>query len=305
MRARLLIALVVLGLTSACSSSIEGTAIETTTSAAAFLTTTPVPLPPLTLGDEASTERGVRVAVLNVAPTAAPGAPVPASGGRWYGADVQLCSGEAEATAGWRQWVVLDTSGGRYEGASISYRQFPVPTFPFAETPVPAGECVRGWVMFPVGDGAQIDRVRFTDTRDVQAATWSTAGAQEREEVFSPSETATSSPEPASETIPTQSVPITTTAEPEPELTPPTPGGGVVTVGQPCSTPSVIGTDVSTGADIVCVYMGAGGGSTWVSTVPIVGVNNVGDPCGPSEGGSRTPEGLAIMCVQGEWVYGP
>jgi hypothetical protein len=159
--------------------------------------------------------------------------------------------------------------------------------------------------MFPVNDGVQIERVRFTDTRDVQAVTWSTAGAQNPEEVFRPSETAAPSLEPAPEAIPTQSAASATTVEPEPELAPPTAGGGVVTVGQPCSTPSTIGTDVSTGADIVCVYMGAGAGSQWVSSVPIVGVNNAGDPCSPSDGASRTPEGLAIMCVQGEWVHGP
>jgi hypothetical protein len=305
--ARFLFALAALGLASACSSSIEGTAIGTTTSAAASSTTTPAPPTPLALGSEATADGGVRITVFNVSSNAAPEAPAPASGGRWYAADVQLCAGRAEVTAGWRQWVVLDASGGRYEGASVSYRQFPVPTFPFVETPVPAGECVRGWVMFPVGEGTQIERVRFTDTRNVQAMTWSTDGAQGPEAVSEPSEATVPSPEPPPETIPTQTAPIATAAEPEPEpeLIPPATGSSMVTVGQPCSTPSAIGIDVNTGAEIVCVYMGAGTGSRWVSSVPIVGVNEVGAPCDSNDGASRTPEGLAIMCVQGEWVYGP
>ncbi len=291
--ARFLFPLAALGLASACSSSIEGTAIGTTTSAAASSTTTSGPPIPLALGSEATTDGGVRVMMLNVSPHAASEAPAPTSGGRWYAADVQLCAGKTEATAGWRQWVVLDASGGRYEGASISYRQFPVPAFPFAETPVPTGECVRGWVMFPVGEGTRIERVRFTDTRNVQAMTWSTDGAQNPEAVPRPSEIVAPSPEPPPATIPAQTIPITTAAEPEPELIPPAAASGVVTVGQPWSTPSAIGTDVNTGADIVCVYMGAGAGSRWVSSVPIVGVNEVGAPCDSSDGASRTPRGVS------------
>lgn len=95
------------------------------------------------------------------------------------------------------------------------------------------------------------------------------------------------------------------TVEHREEVGPAPSAGAAVTVGEACSTPSSIGTDVETGADIVCVFMGPGG-NVWVNSVPIVGVNNPGDPCDSSSGqASCTPEGLAIMCVQGTWVYGP
>src|SRR5699024_8740855 len=82
------------------------------------------------------------------------------------------------------------------------------------------------------------------------------------------------------------------------EDAPPAPSvNGIVTVGEPCSSPSVIGTDVNTGADIVCVYMGSGGGNVWVNSAPIAGVNSPGDPCdSATDQVSRTPEGKAIMC---------
>ncbi|WP_430336147.1 hypothetical protein [Rhodococcus sp. ACT016] len=112
-------------------------------------------------------------------------------------------------------------------------------------------------------------------------------------------------PEPEPEpVIETTTPPPAHTTEQTTEETYEPPSVSAVTVGQPCSSPSAVGTDVNTGKDIVCVYTG-GGGNVWVNSIPIVGVNNVGDPCDSSATASQTPAGKAIMCVNGQWTYGP
>ncbi|WAM19489.1 hypothetical protein [Rhodococcus sp. JS3073] len=64
---------------------------------------------------------------------------------------------------------------------------------------------------------------------------------------------------------------------------------------------------MNTGEDIVCVnsrdYYPDG---VWV-TADIVGVHNIGEPCDPTtDQASQTPDGLPILCVQGQgWTPGP
>lgn len=238
-------------------------------------------------------ETAARVTVLNFDPAAAPEAPAPPGGGHWVGAEVQTCVDAAmvPTAVSWSEWSVLDATNGRYPASSLTYNQFPRPEYPVGSEVVNVGECVRGWVVFPVADGAAIDRVRYTPNQSVNA-TWSTAGATPPVQESPPVEAARE-PDP---------VIVETIEEAEPAQSP----TGVAAVGQPCSSPSDIGTDVNTGDDIVCVYMGAGGGTKWVMSAPISGINNVGDVCdSATENVSSTPAGKAIMCVGDQWVYGP
>ncbi|MET4610654.1 hypothetical protein ABIC28_001632 [Rhodococcus sp. PvR044] len=272
----------------------QQTAPETSAASAAPSTVSKAPEP---LGSELTftgDEGGVtaRVSVLNFNPAAAPGAPAPSGGGHWVSAEVQTCvdASPSPMSVSWSEWSVLDATNGRYPVSGLTYNQFPRPEYPVGSEVVNVGECVRGWVVFPVADGAAIDRVRYTPNQSVNA-TWSTVGATP----VPPPPPVEAAPEP-------EPVVIETTEEAQPAQSP----GGVVTVGQPCSSPSDIGTDVNTGANIVCVYMGAGGGTKWVNSAPISGINNVGDACDTAtDRVSQTPAGKAIMCAGDQWVYGP
>lgn len=256
------------------------------------------PREPANLGSELTfpSDSGhvVKVAVLNFDDAAAPDASPPPSGSHWTAAEVRTCveSGPTPVNVDWTPWTASDTTDGRYPSSSVTYNQFPLPQYPFSSEQLNVGECVRGWIVFPVADDATIDRIRYAPSAAI-GATWSVAGA---------SPPATSAPE--------TTTPDSTTPEPtdtvEPPVEQPEPAtAGVTAVGQPCSSPSDIGTDVNTGNDIVCVYMGSGGGNVWVQTSPIQGINNVGDPCGSTDNVSQTPAGKAIMCVNGQWTYGP
>jgi hypothetical protein len=280
-----------------CGSDDDQTGSEQAVTSTAPATTTPAPPAVQELGSEAAfTTDGftLRVAVQGFDPAAAPDAPAPPSGGHWTAAEVRTCvdAAPSQATVNWSTWSVQDTTDGRYPASDLTYNQFPVPEYPFGSEPVNVGECVRGWVVFPVADGAVINRVRYAPNESV-TATWNVADAPPP--VYVPSTTPVA-PELTAVVEETAEAPI---EQPAPA------SGGAAAVGQPCSSPSSIGVDVNTGDNIVCVFMGSGGGNVWVQTAPIVGVNNVGAPCNDADNVSRTPEGKAIMCVQGEWMYGP
>ncbi|WP_245672817.1 hypothetical protein [Aldersonia kunmingensis] len=110
-------------------------------------------------------------------------------------------------------------------------------------------------------------------------------------------------------TLPQQGIAPAPPAQPQSPPPPPPPPPEPVqspVVGGVCASPSSIATDANTGADIVCVFMGANGGYKWVSSAPIIGTHNVGEPCDNSvDNVSKTPAGKAIMCVGDEWMYGP
>ena len=276
------------------STTAEQTETPTSTATASTTTARPELLP---LGAEAPINTdgfALRVAVLSFDPAAAPDAPAPPGGGHWTAAEVRTCVDTApkQVTVNWSPWSAVDTTDGRYPTSDVTYNQFPLPEYPIGSEPVNVGDCVRGWVVFPVTDGAVINRVRYAPNNSV-TATWNVADAPPP--TYIPPTTPVE-PEPTSVVEDTAEAPV---EQPAPA------SGGVTAVGQPCSSPSSIGVDVNTGDNIVCVFMGAGGVNVWVQTAPIVGVNNVGDPCNDGDNVSRTPDGKAIMCVQGEWMYGP
>lgn len=248
-------------------------------------TTDPAPPPspaatsPEPLGTEVTFDGAgvaVRVAVFGFDPVVAAEAPAPASGGYWAAADVQTCVDAAESSVlvRWSEWSVIDQQDSQYSPATDMYDQFPSPRYPDFPDAIEVGGCVRGWITFGVPDGVTVDRVRFSPGGSA-AGIWSTDGA-----VDSPD-----APPAAEDGLP---------AEP------------LVGVGERCSRTNAVGVDVNTGRDIVCAYLGEGGGTEWVNSAPIEGVNDVGGPCVPlSDNVSRTPDGLAILCADGTWTFGP
>ncbi|WP_243636892.1 hypothetical protein [Rhodococcus sp. Eu-32] len=290
----LVAALILVMAVSAGCGSTGGTAVsnsEAETRVESSSTSPAAPEDPNALGSEvAFTGDGVsiRVAVFGFDPVAATQAPAPSSGGHWAAADVRTCVDTASTPVlvSWSEWSLFDEESGRYPSANLTYGQFPTPEYPFTSETVNAGDCVRGWVLFGVAGDAVIDRVRFTPNGEVNA-TWSTAGSVDI-------------PDAVQEPV------VMPQAVPSPKVEEPAEPVSVVTVGEPCSQTSAVGVDEYTGENIVCVYLGAGGGTKWVGSVPIVGVNQVGTACDSSSGNaSQTPEGLAVMCVGDEWTYGP
>ncbi|MBF6291783.1 hypothetical protein IU454_07885 [Nocardia farcinica] len=104
---------------------------------------------------------------------AAPNAPRPPSGGHWVGADVRFCLDAAarSVAVGWGPWTAVDADYGSYPSSSLSYPSFPRPLYPISEGPVAVGDCVRGYVVFPVPDGVTVTRIKYAPAAGV-AATW-------------------------------------------------------------------------------------------------------------------------------------
>ena len=165
---------VTIGVTMAMSDddSTSTATTSTTTPPAAAPATSAAPAQ-LTLGQDTQIPDGTATALevqqdftsVGTAPT----------GSRWATAKVRSCTnaGTQPHTAGARDWLLLDANGGRYPASSTGYEDFPRPQYPFGSEDVPAGECVEGWVVFPVAEGVTIDRVRYAPTSGGQTyGTW-------------------------------------------------------------------------------------------------------------------------------------
>jgi len=113
----------------------------------------------------------LRVTVLSFASRVAEASPRPMDGGHWAGAEVRTCSVSAESKlkVSWSQWLLRDTEDGRHERSKISWETFPLPEYPFAPQRVEAGECVQGWVVFPVPDTVEISRVEYSPNDSIRA----------------------------------------------------------------------------------------------------------------------------------------
>ena len=103
------------------------------------------------------------VTVFGVNQNIAVTAPPPPSGGHWVGADVQTClkGSPRPFTINFTDWSVADDSTGRYPGTGEFHVEFPTPQYPLTPEVLANGECVRGWVFFPVSFGVQIVTVKY------------------------------------------------------------------------------------------------------------------------------------------------
>ncbi|SSC26059.1 Hypothetical protein KLENKIAIHU_4688, partial [Klenkia terrae] len=76
--------------------------------------------------------------------------------------DVQVCY---DATAlnfdNNQSWVLIDDNNGNYGPSNTGYSQFPAPKFPFGDITVVAGQCIRGWIVYPVLVDATIVNIAY------------------------------------------------------------------------------------------------------------------------------------------------
>ena len=163
---------------SGCSNNREPSA-ETTTRADTT-TTSAGPSAPHPLGATRTFTDGmgleVDVTVFAVDQNIALRLPTPARGGHWVGADIRTCLKMSDygrkLTVGWSDWSVSDAQNGQYISSDKPYSGFPGPQYPFSNEPIVEGECVRGWVLFPVAKRTTITKVKYKPSFD-DPAFWS------------------------------------------------------------------------------------------------------------------------------------
>ena len=161
---------------SGCSNNSEPS-VETTTRAATT-TTSARPSAPQPLGatrtfTDAVSGLEVDVTVFAVDQNIALRLPTPAIGGHWVGADIGTCLKMSDygrkLTVGWSDWSVSDAQNGQYTSSDKRYSGFPTPQYPFSNETIVEGECVRGWVLFPVANRTTITKVKYKPGFDVPA----------------------------------------------------------------------------------------------------------------------------------------
>ena len=158
---------------SGCSNNREPSA-ETTTSAGP---SAPQPLGATRTFTGVTSTLEVDVTVFAVNQNIALRLSTPASGGHWVGADIETCLIKKSLysrtlTVGWSDWSVSDAQNGQYISSDKPYSGFPTPQYPFSNEPIVEGECVRGWVLFPVAKGTTITKVKYKPSFD-DPAFWS------------------------------------------------------------------------------------------------------------------------------------
>jgi hypothetical protein len=93
------------------------------------------------------------------------GAPAPNSGGyTWAAADVQTCGSNSSifsASVSGLSWALIYSDNTEVDPARVSYPQFPKPLYPTTQYRLKPGECLRGWVVFPVPESGKPVVVRF------------------------------------------------------------------------------------------------------------------------------------------------
>jgi hypothetical protein len=93
----------------------------------------------------------------------ASGAPAPNPGDyTWAAVDVQTCASTSvifNASVSSLQWMLVYDDDTEVESARVTYPQFPQPRYP--NRTLKPGECVRGWIVFPVPAGARPQLVRY------------------------------------------------------------------------------------------------------------------------------------------------
>jgi hypothetical protein len=100
-------------------------------------------------------------------------APKAGAGERWDAIDVKVCVTD-KSTLSWVPWDLVGTDDGLYGGSDLEYNQFPQPAYPDGDQPVAGGQCVRGWIVFPVKTSAVIKQVQYSlnDGNDVTVVHW-------------------------------------------------------------------------------------------------------------------------------------
>ena len=184
MKSRLIAPAIALTLLAAgCSTGGDAVAEPSTPVATAAAPTDPAPTPPepsptpteaapvvtpephLPFGQAASLSDGSTVTVHAVNMDPAPDAPAPAAqDAHWVAVDVEGCwSAQTPANSVFTNmaWALRDSENRQYQPSNVTYQQFPQPAYGFSDTPVVAGECVRGWISYEIPNGEHLAEVKY------------------------------------------------------------------------------------------------------------------------------------------------
>lgn len=168
------------------------TATVTTEPTMTATTATPTPTPDPEVGTELDTAGGGTAAVLAYEQPAATDAPQPDDSGYpaglvWGALDVRVCvpdrppsevypdedfAAEDDGyTVSTQPWALTYEDGSVVASSHTLYTQFPQPEYPDG-LPVGLGQCVRGWIVFPVPEDAAPVGVQYALYGVAQPLTW-------------------------------------------------------------------------------------------------------------------------------------
>lgn len=144
------------------------TAVATTPPAAAQTTTAAAPSTAAAsptpgsrkFGEKADGDRSTATAHGYKQPVAKTATPPDQAGFEWGAADVEVCV-KVDGTLVNSSWLLIYADHTTIEPSSVGYQQFPLPAYPWGEKEVTAGQCVRGWITFPVPAGKRPATVQY------------------------------------------------------------------------------------------------------------------------------------------------
>jgi hypothetical protein len=107
-------------------------------------------------------------------PVATNGPPAGPSASGWAAADVQVCvlsSSIFDVSVSRDPWQVRTQDGRVVSATLLSDNRFPQPSYPTEHRRLRPGECLRGWVVFPVPDTTSPTAVEYAPPGG-QATAW-------------------------------------------------------------------------------------------------------------------------------------
>lgn len=93
-------------------------------------------------------------------PAASKAPPPEQDGFEWGAADVEICP-KIEGHVVRENWRLTYADHTTIEPSSVGYQQFPEPNYPWDERDVSAGQCIRGWVTYPVPIGKRPATIQY------------------------------------------------------------------------------------------------------------------------------------------------
>jgi hypothetical protein len=134
---------------------------------------TPEPEPVFALGDQQDNTSGGTVTVFDYQQPVAQEAPQPVDAQYpddyvWAGLEVEVCvpdEPQAESSGYYitrSVWRLAFPDNSLVDSSHTGYSGFPQPEYPWGDTPVELGQCVRGWLVFPVPGDDQPEMAQYT-----------------------------------------------------------------------------------------------------------------------------------------------
>ncbi|MDT0377289.1 hypothetical protein RM572_00670 [Streptomyces sp. DSM 42041] len=83
------------------------------------------------------------------------------TGYEWAALEVKVCANTGETWVNNMPWSLAYAGGARVQPSQVTYGDFPRPAYPFMDTTVKAGDCVRGNIVFPVPGDERPEKVVY------------------------------------------------------------------------------------------------------------------------------------------------